>query len=263
MNTREKQMNASKILFTSFLWMALLLSIFGCGGSGGSNGADDAGDDSASGDLSGGDSDDDSDRDSDNDSDGDSDVDSCSDVTACGGDVVGDWTAVSSCLTLSGQLDVSGMGANCAYAPVEGTLLVTGTWTANADGSCLEDLSCSGEEQLTFAPECFRMSEAIIDCYRLEQPVMGIGYFEGLEYSSVGCEGESAYEPECTCAGVVDRDGDSASGTYTASDGVVTTSGGLAFSYCVTGDTMIMTPRKWSSDTSVTITGTVVLKRQP
>lgn len=203
----------------------------------------------------------DTDADADSGLDSDSDSATCADRTTCGGDVIGTWTVVSSCLTLSGQVNVGELGIGCASVTAEGTLQVSGMFTANPDGSYLDELSCTGEEQLLFVPECFFMSEVVIDCYRMEYPVTALAEFEGLEYASVECEGESAHAPECTCMGMVDRNGKSEHGTYTVSDGVVTTSGGLVFSYCVTGDTMMMTPHKWSSDTSVTITGTVVLQR--
>src|SRR3954451_5746556 len=63
----------------------------------------------------------------------------CPSVTACGGDVVGTWTVSSSCLTVSGALDLSLVGAGCPTAPVAGTLAVTVTFTANADGTYLDD----------------------------------------------------------------------------------------------------------------------------
>ena len=43
----------------------------------------------------------------------------CANVSACGGSVVGTWTASSSCLSVSGQLDLSSFfGAGCSSAPV-------------------------------------------------------------------------------------------------------------------------------------------------
>ncbi len=195
--------------------------------------------------------------------DGDSDSDgaSCSDLIPCGGDVVGTWTAVSSCLAVSGAVSGTDVGLTCPSLPITGSLRVTGTWTADTDGTSLDGLSCSGELQLTLAPECFFMSEARIACNRLNPLVTGMFYNEGLEFASVSCEGETAFTPECNCTGAVDRALAPGRDTYTASDSVITTSGGLTFSYCVTGDTMTLTPLMWSPDTSMTTTGTVVLRR--
>src|SRR6266540_973482 len=54
---------------------------------------------------------------------------SCPSVEPCGGDVVGTWTVSSSCLTVTGELDLALVGAGCPSAPVTGSLKVDGTWT--------------------------------------------------------------------------------------------------------------------------------------
>ena len=60
----------------------------------------------------------------------------CTNVTACGGNAVGTWTVTSSCLSVSGQLDLSNFfGSACASAQATGSLQVSGTWSAKADGS--------------------------------------------------------------------------------------------------------------------------------
>ena len=51
---------------------------------------------------------------------------SCPNVTACGGNLVGTWTVTSSCLKVSGNLDLSLAGAGCPSTPVTGDLQVTG-----------------------------------------------------------------------------------------------------------------------------------------
>src|SRR5690606_35189749 len=58
---------------------------------------------------------------------------SCDNVSACGGDVVGTWSAGGSCLAVSDMADISGFGLGCFTVPVEGTLQVTGMVTFNAD----------------------------------------------------------------------------------------------------------------------------------
>ena len=59
----------------------------------------------------------------------------CEAVAPCGGDVVGSWVVAGSCLPVSGNADISGFGLGCTSAPVRGTLEVTGTWSADADGT--------------------------------------------------------------------------------------------------------------------------------
>src|SRR5450755_1519290 len=65
----------------------------------------------------------------------------CTNVTACGGDVVGTWT-VSSCLNVSGQLDLS-ISPDCS-AQVTGSLQVSGTWSAKADGTYTDNTTTTG-----------------------------------------------------------------------------------------------------------------------
>jgi hypothetical protein len=79
---------------------------------------------------------------------------SCPNVTACGGNLVGTWTVTSSCLNVTGNLDLALVGAGCPSAPVTGSLQVTGTWTANADGTYSDDTLTSGSEQFTLGPSC-------------------------------------------------------------------------------------------------------------
>src|SRR5438045_2418570 len=83
----------------------------------------------------------------------------CSDVAPCGGDIVGTWSVTSSCLTVSGQLDPSGFfGTTCPSIPVQGSLQVSGTWTANPDGTYTDDTTTTGTEQLALASGCLSFS---------------------------------------------------------------------------------------------------------
>jgi hypothetical protein len=78
---------------------------------------------------------------------------SCTNVTAtvvpCGGDLVGTWTVTPSCLSVSGELNLSLFGAGCPSVAATGFLEVTGTWTANSDGTYSDDTITSGDEHLT------------------------------------------------------------------------------------------------------------------
>ena len=89
---------------------------------------------------------------------------SCPNVTPCGGDVVGTWTVTSSCLNVAGALDLTVAGASCPSAPVTGSLQVTGTLTANANGTYSDDTITSGDEQFTLAPSCLFISSAPVTC---------------------------------------------------------------------------------------------------
>src|SRR4051794_38293168 len=50
----------------------------------------------------------------------------CISASPCGGDVLGTWQVSSSCLAVTDTLDLSAVGAPGCYAPVTGSLSVTG-----------------------------------------------------------------------------------------------------------------------------------------
>ncbi len=184
---------------------------------------------------------------------------SCSSVEPCGGSVVGTWTVGDSCLTRAGALDLSGVGLGCSSAPIiESTVRATGTWTAESNGSYRDELSWTGEEIFTLDAACLEVSGAVTSCARLGGPLLGVSYVQGLEYAAVQCV-DDLVAGGCTCTAVIDSRG--ISGTYRTSDSVVVTTHGLEFSYCVDGNTLTLTPDRWSPTTTTTTTGTVVATR--
>ena len=94
---------------------------------------------------------------------------SCPNVTACGGNVVGTWTVSSSCLNVTGNLDVSTFGVGCAPAVsvTGGALQVTGTWTANSNGTYSDNTTTTGTEQITVPPACLTVSGTLTTCDRI------------------------------------------------------------------------------------------------
>jgi hypothetical protein len=192
----------------------------------------------------------------------------CTNVTPCGGDVVGTWNVTSSCLTVSGELDLSGLGLGCSYAPVTGSLDVTGTWTADADGTYSDNTITTGTETLELPGSCLSVSGTCTTCSRLGGPIMAVGY------ASVTCEdnpngdlGECG--AGCTCTASVDQAGGiglvpmypSANGAYTTAGSVLTVNAGeQEYSYCVSGSTLTLTPQ--SVGRTGTLTGTVELQQQ-
>src|SRR5207244_2679255 len=89
---------------------------------------------------------------------------SCASATPCGGSVVGTWNATSSCLKISGSLDLSLVGAGCPTTAVTGSLQVTGTFTANANGTYTDDTTTSGNEHFSLAPACLVISSTQTAC---------------------------------------------------------------------------------------------------
>src|SRR5436305_5888695 len=88
----------------------------------------------------------------------------CPDVTPCGGNMVGSWTVASSCLSVTGALDLTLVGAGCPTAPVTGSLTVTGTFTANGDGTYSDNTTTTGEEHFTLGPSCLVISSTPVTC---------------------------------------------------------------------------------------------------
>lgn len=187
---------------------------------------------------------------------------SCSNVAACGGSVVGAWTVTSSCLEVSGEVDLSPVGLGCASAPVTGFLEVTGTWTAHSDGTYSDQTITSGEEQLALSASCLLISGTTVRCEQLGPPIQALGY------SSVTCTPDAS--GGCTCEAQVEQSGDmgavvmfpSASGDYFTSGSVLTTSDFdtvTEYSYCASTTEMTVRP---VVSTMGTLTGTIELQTQ-
>src|SRR6476660_3908505 len=67
---------------------------------------------------------------------------SCQDVTACGGSVAGTWSVMSSCLTVNGSVAPAWLGLDprtCTGVMISGSLSVSGTFTANANGTYMDN----------------------------------------------------------------------------------------------------------------------------
>jgi hypothetical protein len=187
----------------------------------------------------------------------------CEAVEPCGGEVVGTWVVAGSCLPVSGMANMSGFGLGCSEAPITGTLEVTGTWVANADGTFKDQTHTTGDSQLQLPPSCLTVSGTTTTCDRLG------GALQALGYASVTCA-DAASAGGCTCTAAVDQAGGLAmlvfgaasSGTYTTANNVLTTSGGAnananAYAYCVSGNQMVMTPQ--ATGMTGALTGTIVL----
>ncbi len=184
----------------------------------------------------------------------------CSNVTPCGGNAVGTWAVTSSCLKLSSSnLDIGHAGLDprsCKNVTLSGSLQVTGTWTANADGSYTDGTTTSGTMQLQLPAGCLMISGTTTTCKGIDGPLSGLGF------SSVDCT--SAADGGCTCAATLQQMGGlglltsdpRTSGNYTTSGSTLTADTTTAYSYCVAGSTMTWTPQTMSPET----TGTIVLQ---
>jgi hypothetical protein len=159
-----------------------------------------------------------------------------------------------------GDLDLSLAGAGCPSTPLTGTLQVTGTFTANADGTSSDDTTTSGQEQFALAPSCLTISSTHVTCDGAADIIKNLGY------ASLSCA--SAADGGCNCTATVQQTGGlglvspapATSGNYTAAGNVVTISGDSGdtkYSYCVSGSQLTVTPQS----ATPTVMGTIVLQK--
>jgi hypothetical protein len=183
----------------------------------------------------------------------------CPGGSPCGGNVVGTWNVTSTCLKLSAtNLDISAAGldpSSCTNVTASGSLNVSGTWTANADGTYTDGTTTSGTVQIGLVAGCLRLSGTMVTCDGISRPM------EGLGFSTVTCVAASG--GGCTCTGTVQHPGSlgllsadpQTAGGYTTSGNMLTTDAvpEARYAYCVSGSTLTMTPQSASPTTSGTI----------
>jgi len=185
---------------------------------------------------------------------------SCSDVAACGGDVAGTWTVSSSCLQISGELDLSLVGAGCPSVPVTGSLHVTGSWTATGDGVYSDDTMTTGTEQFTLTPSCLIISSTPVTCDGAANIIKNLGY------ASLACTSTSG--GGCDCTATIQQAGGLGlvsvapvtGGNYTSSGNALTLTGDVgdtSYTTCVAGTKLTLTPQS----TKPSVAGTIVLDK--
>jgi hypothetical protein len=182
----------------------------------------------------------------------------CTSAAPCGGDVVGDWTVTSSCLTVTGKLDLSvALGSSCPSPSVTGSLQVSGTWSAKADGTYADNTTTSGSEQFALAPACLTFSGTTVTCDQASTLLQALGY------SSVACT--TVAGGGCSCSANVEQSGTAgfvtidprANGDFTIANGTVAVDTGNSHAYCVSESKMTWIPQTQSPTT----TGTIVFQR--
>ena len=184
----------------------------------------------------------------------------CTSVVACGGSVVGTWTVTSSCLTVSGQLNLGDYGVGCPTAAVTGSLRVTGTLTLNANHTYQDGTTTTGTERFSLAPSCLVISSTQTDCEGAASIIKSLGY-DSLTCTPVAGGG-------CDCAGTVNQTGSigvpsvapSTSDAYSTSGNELTLSGDIGdtkYAYCTSANTLTITPQGMSP----LMSGTIVLQK--
>ena len=184
---------------------------------------------------------------------------SCTNVTPCGGTATGTWTVKSSCLTISGDLDVQTLFfLSCPTGHVSGTLQVTGTFTANANGTFTDATTTTGTEMLTLPAACKVLSGAPVTCDRIGSVMAGSYYTDATCVDSASGGG-------CDCTGTVNQTGSlghvvgdpQTDGNFTTGSNTLTiTQDSMKYGYCVSGTMLTLTPQ----GSSPTTTGSIVLQ---
>jgi hypothetical protein len=189
---------------------------------------------------------------------------SCPNVTPCGGNVVGTWSVTSSCLTVSGALDLTPLGISCTTGSVTGSFHVTGTWVANSDGTYSDNTTTSGSGQLELPAECHNVSGTTTTCVDLARGIPNLGYTSGTCSDNTATGG-------CTCPVTAAQDGwmgtiaptASTGDMYTVANNVITVSDGrnhtTPYGYCISTNTMTVSPQGTKYGT---VAGTIVLQKQ-
>jgi len=165
----------------------------------------------------------------------------CGSVSACGGSVVGSWTVASSCLKLSGDMDVSLLSLACPSVPVTGSVTTTGTFVANANGTYTDNTRTTGSATFPLAAKCLSVSSVPVTCDKTSD------LFKVLGWTTSTCTDTNG---QCQCSLTVDRQGgiglvsDSTvpQGNYTTSVNTLKTDD-LSYSYCASADTLKLTPQ--------------------
>ena len=178
----------------------------------------------------------------------------CPNGSSCGGDVVGTWKVTSACLSLSGNMDASLLGMGCPSVPIVGTMNVTGTWTANASGTYEDNTTTTGSITFPLTTQCLTVSSVKVECSKMggQFDVLGWPATCSLENGQCNC---SATANKAGGIGVVSQHADK-TGTYTTSSGGLNTDDAVDYSYCVSGETLTLTPKP----KFLPVKGTIVLQ---
>jgi hypothetical protein len=163
-------------------------------------------------------------------------------------------------------------------APVTGTLEVTGTWTANADGTYSDSTTTTGNVQIHLPCTCLEIEGTCSSCSWMGNPVaIFAGYAsatceEDPNADTAGCDCSSG----CICSATIDQAGGigvpapqgsseapafPSTGDYTIEDSTFTLrADDHEYSYCASETALTMTPAR--TDWTGTLTGAIKLQRQ-
>src|SRR6478752_6753766 len=185
----------------------------------------------------------------------------CSNVAACGGSIVGTYTASSTCLKVDGKLDISKASLDpnsCVGPTISGSLNVSGTFSAVASGTFSDGTTTTGNLVVQLPAGCLQLSGTTVNCKGINAPLAG-----GMGFESSDCQ-PAATGGGCTCAVVVNHKGSMGyltadvqeNGNYKTEGNNLTLAVAIAdtpYSYCASGGKISVTPLSTEYPTSGTI----------
>ncbi|MEO7035322.1 MAG: arabinofuranosidase catalytic domain-containing protein [Polyangiaceae bacterium] len=165
---------------------------------------------------------------------------SCTALSPCGGSALGAWKVESSCLTLSGAMDVSILGLGCSTVPATGSLTTTGTFTVNADNTFTDNTVTTGSATFPLAQVCLTLSSVVRTCEQLSS------IFQAVGWSTSTCADTNG---QCNCSVSANQSGGLGTlSTISTTKGQFSTSGTMLTTddtiepYCVAGDKLTVAP---------------------
>jgi len=169
------------------------------------------------------------------------DAGSCQENPPCGGDLVGSWTIIGSCMTeLVGTASCPELVADARQYQQRGTV------TYSANGSYTSTVTSSGTLGVTYPAACL----FTLSCKEYE---LALSSSLPPGYELNGCaEGAAG---SCACSYDIDTAPMTASGAYTVSNGVLTqqsSAGTVTSDYCVTANQLRLTSRNGSGQVAQT-----------
>ena len=181
----------------------------------------------------------------------------CSATAACGGDVVGAWKVASSCLSVSGELNLKSFGS-CEHVPTTGSRTVAGTVLLNANGTWSDHTVTTGSEKMTLGPECLMISSTPVTCDGLAE------FLKNYGYATASCTPANG---GCACSTTVQQTGGlglvaaapTKEGNFTKLGNELDTTGDTdaKYSYCASAGGLTLIPLS----TSPLVSGSVVLQK--
>jgi hypothetical protein len=164
----------------------------------------------------------------------------------------------SSCLKVSGDLEVSELAFGCATAAVTGTRQVSGLWITNPDGSYIDATTTTGVDEITVGPACRLISGTRVTCPSLASTLQRFGY------KTVTCADANG---GCLCSAAVEQRGGlallaaapSTGGRLTTANNTISTDDGRQYPYCTSNERLTLGLKTERPN----VTGTIEFRRAP